>query len=170
MIAEKKTIIGATEFVDFGNRAVRVPAKIDTGADSSAVWATKIRVDEDGVLRFALFGEGSKFYNGKIFKRTEYSVVKVRSTTGHEQIRYRTYFKVRVGGRNIKMLMNLSDRSKNIFPVLIGRRSISGKFLVDVSRRNVRIKKKLISDQLNEELSKNPYEFYKKYHQKGVEE
>lgn len=164
-----KSIIGATEFVDFGKRAKNVPAKIDTGADSSAVWASKISIDKDGVLRFALFGEGSPFYNGKIFKRTDFSVAKVRSTTGHEQIRYRTHFWVKIGGKKIKMLMNLSDRSKNHFPVLIGRRSISRKFLVDVSRKNIKPKKPTQTLNLKKELSKNPYEFHKKYHGKGAD-
>lgn len=161
-----KQIIGVTEYVDFGRRAVKVPAKIDTGADSSAVWASKIRVDKDGVLKFALFGEGSPYYNGKIFKRTDYSVVKVRSTTGHEQIRYRTHFKITIGGRKIKVLMNLSDRSKNIFPVLIGRRSLTGKFLVDVTKKDVRLRKPTQTKVINQELQRDPYQFYKKHHHK----
>lgn len=165
---ESKFIIGATEFVDFGKRAQNVPAKIDTGADSSAVWASKIRVDEDGVLKFALFGKGSPFYNGKIFKRTDFSVAKVRSTTGHEQIRYRTHFTVKIAGKRIKMLMNLSDRSKNAFPVLIGRRSISKKFLVDVSKKSVPSRKPTQTTRLNAELAKNPHQFHQKYHGKGV--
>lgn len=160
----KKTIIGATEFVEIsGRKGKKIPAKIDTGADSSAIWASKIRVDKDGVLKFSLFGEGSEFYNGKIFKRTDFSVAKVRSTTGHEQIRYRTHFLVRIGEKKVKMLMNLSDRAKNDFPVLIGRRSISGKFLVDVSKRKIPRKKPSQTLELNEEFIQNPYEFYKKY-------
>ena len=166
---KEKSIIGSTEFVNFGERAQKVPAKIDTGADSSAVWASDIHIDKDGVLKFSLFGEGSPYYDGKIFKRTDYSVARVRSSSGHEQIRYRTHFWVKISGRKIKMLMNLSDRSKNEFPVLIGRRSISGKFLVDVSRKNVRRKKLSVTASLNEEIKLNPYEFYKKYHQKGGE-
>ena len=158
---KEKTVIGSTEFVDFGKRAQKVPAKIDTGADSSAVWASNIRIDKDGVLKFSLYG--------KVFKRTDYSVASVRSAMGQNQIRYRTHFWVKLGGRKIKMLMNLSDRSKNEFPVLIGRRSISGKFLVDVSRKNVRRKKPSVTASLNEEVKLNPYEFYKKYHQKGEE-
>lgn len=160
-----KQIIGATEFVDFGKRAQRVPAKIDTGADSSAVWASKIRIDQDGVLKFALFGKGSPHYNGKIFKRTDYSVVKVRSTTGHQQIRYRTHFKITIGGRKINMLMNLSDRSQHHFPVLIGRRSLSGKFLVDVSKKSIKLKKSAKTQNINRELKRDPYQFYLKYHQ-----
>ena len=166
---KEKTVIGSTEFVDFGKRAQKVPAKIDTGADSSAVWASNIRIDKGGVLKFSLFGEDSSYYNGKIFKRTDYSVASVRSAMGHEQIRYRTHFWVKIGGRKIKMLMNLSDRSKNDFPVLIGRRSISGKFLVDVSKKNVPRKKASVTISLNEEVKRDPYKFYKKYHQKGGE-
>ena len=166
---KEKAIIGSTELVDFGKRAQKVPAKIDTGADSSAVWASNIRIDKEGVLKFSLFGKGSPYYNGKIFRRTDYSVVRVRSSMGQEQIRYRTHFWVKLGGRKIKMLMNLSDRSKNNFPVLIGRRSISGKFLVDVSKKNVPRKKPSVAIRLNEEVKRDPYKFYKKYHQKGGE-
>lgn len=166
---KEKTVIGSTGFVDFGKRAQKVPAKIDTGADSSAVWASNIRIDKDGVLKFSLFGKGSPYYNAKIFKRTDYSVASVRSAMGQEQVRYRTHFWVKIGGRKIKMLMNLSDRSKNEFPVLIGRRSISGKFIVDVSRKNVRRKKPSVTISLNEEIKQDPYKFYKKYHQKDGE-
>ena len=58
---KEKAIIGSTEFVNFGERAQKVSAKIDTGADSSAVWASNIRIDKDGVLKFSLFGEGSPY-------------------------------------------------------------------------------------------------------------
>lgn len=165
---EHKTIIGRIVKVDFGKRAVGVPAKIDTGADGSAVWASKIRVDKDGVLKFALFGEGSPYYNGKIFKRTNYSVVRVRSASGHQTIKYRTHFTITLAGRKIRAVFGLSDRSSLDYPVLIGCRTIRGKFLVDVSRSEPktrdkikRIKKNI---SLNEELSANPVAFYKKYH------
>ena len=46
--------IGRSIYIDFGRRATDVPAKIDTGADSSSVWASNIRVDKDGVLTFSL--------------------------------------------------------------------------------------------------------------------
>lgn len=165
-----KDIVGINEFITINDVMENIPAKIDTGADSSAIWASDIRVDEDGVLLFKLFGEGSEFYSGEDIRVKDFSVAKVRSTTGHQQIRYRTHFSVKIGGRRVKMLMNLSDRSKNKFPVLIGRRSIAGKFLVDVSKKNIKIDKSVNTNVLNQELLKNPYEFYKKYHQEGVDE
>ncbi len=165
---EKLPTIGSTMLVSIGGRD-NIPAKIDTGADSSSIWVSHLRVDKDGVLKFRLFGEDSPFYNGKVVKRKEFKVAVVRSATGEEQVRYRTYFTLKIAGKKIKVLFNLSDRSNNNFPVLIGRRSISGKFLVDVSKTEVeRPPKNPRSKPLMKELQENPYEFYKKYSKKGA--
>lgn len=164
-----KTIIGRNVRINFGRRAVGVPAKVDTGADSSSVWATNIRVDKNGVLRFCLFGEGSPYYNGKVFKRTDFSVSRVRSSSGHQQVRYRTHFTVTIKGRRVKAMFNLSDRAENIFPVLIGRRTIAGKFLVDVQQYDIeKEQSETATSRLRDELAKDPVAFYKKYHKKGV--
>ena len=165
---EKLPTIGSTMLVSIGGRD-NIPAKIDTGADSSSIWVSHLRVDKDGVLKFRLFGEDSPFYSGKVVKRREFKVAVVRSATGEEQVRYRTYFTLKIAGKKIKVLFNLSDRSNNNFPVLIGRRSISGKFLVDVSKTEVeRPPRNPRSKPLMKELQEDPYEFYKKYSKKGA--
>ncbi|PID31315.1 hypothetical protein CR983_01850 [Candidatus Saccharibacteria bacterium] len=163
------SVIGRNARVDFGKRAIDVPAKIDTGADSSAVWASNIRVDKSGVLKFSLFGEGSRYYNGKVFKRTDYSAAVVKSSSGHREVRYRTHFTVRIGGKKIRALFNLSERSLHEYPVLIGRRTLSGKFLVDVSKGDFGLSRSDATTSLNEELVKNPRKFYRKYHKKEEE-
>ena len=137
MKQRKRIIIGRNVRIHFSQR-MDVPAKVDTGADNSAVWASNIRVGKDGVLRFSLFGEGSPYYTGKLIKRTEYSVAAVRSASGHQVIKYCTYFTVRIGGRKIRVLFGLSDRSLHNFPVLIGRRTLhKGRFLVDVRKGEI---------------------------------
>lgn len=168
MKEEKLPIIGSIMLVSVCGRD-DVPAKIDTGADSSSIWVSHLRIDKDGVLKFRLFGEGSPFYNGKVVKRTDYKVAVVRSATGEEQVRYRTYFTLKIAGKKIKVLFNLSDRSANNFPILIGRRSISGKFLVDVSRSEYkRPLKNPKTKPLSKELEENPRKFYEKYSKKGA--
>jgi hypothetical protein len=158
-----KTVIGQNELISIGNRATNIPAKIDTGADSSAIWASKIRVGKDGVLRFALFGEGSPHFTGKIYKRTDFKVASIKNSFGHNEIRYRTHFLVKLSGKKIKMLMTLADRSKNTFKILIGRRSIAHKFLVDVTKKTVTLPKPTKTAALNKQLAKSPYKFHKKY-------
>ena len=156
-------VIGVNELVSIGKRITDIPAKIDTGADSSVIWASKIRVKKDGTLVFALFGEGSPYYTGKVFKRTDYKVSSVKNSFGKNEIRYRTYFPVVIAGKKIRVLMNLADRSNNTFKILIGRRSLTGKFLVDVSKKAVTPPKPVNTIRLNKKSIKNPYKFYKKY-------
>ena len=161
-MSETLPIIGSIELVDVCGRK-DVPAKIDTGADSSAIWATDVKVTKDGILKFKLFGEKSPYYNGKVIKRKDFKVAVVRSATGQEQIRYRTHFTIRLGDKKIRVLLNLSDRKNNNFPILIGRRSISKKFLVDVSKTTVKRPAPKKTRKLLAELQKNPYEFHQKY-------
>lgn len=155
--------IGITELVSLGKNYQNIPAKIDTGADSSSIWATDIKVKRDGTLVFKLFGEGSDFYTGKVFKRKDYKVAVVRSAMGTEEIRYRTHFTVKIAGRKIKVLFNLSGRSRNNYKILIGRRTIAGKFFVDVTKQAVKFPKNPQTKPLNKKLAKNPYKFHKKY-------
>lgn len=168
-IAKKELVtIGRNTAVDFIGYAKSVPAKVDTGADSSSVWVSNLSVTPAGVLQFILFDESSPYYTGKVITREQYKVAVVRSTTGHEQIRYRTVFSMRISGKRIRVTLNLSDRSRNKFPVLIGRRSLSGKFIVDVRQAEYTDAKQELSVELNEELMRDPYDFYKKYYQKDV--
>ncbi|MBQ6394325.1 ATP-dependent zinc protease [Candidatus Saccharibacteria bacterium] len=156
-------IIGSTEYVSVG-KYENIPAKIDTGADSSSIWASNIEITKNGVLRFALFDHGYPSYTGKTFERTDYKVAVVRSATGEEQVRYRTKFKLKIAGKTVNALLYLSDRSNNNFPLLIGRRTISGKFLVDVSKSSVpRPPKNPRTLSLNTELKEDPYKFHQKY-------
>lgn len=159
---EDLPIIGSSQFVEVCGRK-NVPAKIDTGADSSSIWASDIKVTEDGILEFKLFGKSSPFYSGKVLKRSDFGVALVRSSNGAEQIRFRTHINLKVMGKTIRVLFNLSDRSKNHFPILIGRRTLSGKFLVDVSKKETKKVKKVTSVNLRKELEENPYKFYQKY-------
>ncbi|MBQ3294686.1 ATP-dependent zinc protease [Candidatus Saccharibacteria bacterium] len=157
-------IIGSTEYVSVEDIA-NIPAKTDTGADSSSIWASHIDVDKEGTLSFQLFDESSPLYTGKTITRPkdDYKVKIVRSGHGDERIRYRTELLLEVNGRTIHAMFTLADRSKNNFPVLIGRRTLKGKFLVDVSRMDVKKQSNPKTPKLNAELEKNPYAFHQKY-------
>jgi len=166
MDLEKKLIVGRNESVDFARYAKNIPAKVDTGADSSSIWVSNIRVDRNGVLRFSLFGEGSQFYTGKTIKREQYRVAVVKSGHGHEQLRYRAQLSVRIANKKIRAMFNLADRSQHAFPVLIGRRTLSGKFIVDVTQATYADPERTMTKQLNKKLSKDPYKFYKRHYKK----
>ena len=160
---EELDIIGSTMYVSIGNHE-KIPAKIDTGADSSSVWVSNIEVTEDEKLHFTLFDKKSPLYTGEIIECDDFSVSVIRSSNGTEQIRYRTTIPVKIKGHIVKASMTLSDRSKNHFPILIGRKTLSGRFLVDVSISEVkRPRPNKRTNPLRKELKENPYKFHQKY-------
>ena len=164
------SVIGQDVLVSIGTRAVGVPAKIDTGADSSSIWASDIKIKKDGTLIFKLFGQGSEFYTGKVFKRTDYQVAVIRSSTGAEQVRYRTHLAIKIAGRKIRVLFNLSDRSRNNYKILIGKRTIANKFVVDVTKKTISFPKNPQTKIMQKKLAKNPYAFHKKYAKTATKE
>ena len=160
-------IIGRNVLVDFvgqNSHITAIPAKIDTGADSSSLWASNISVTKQGVLKFTLFAEGSKYYTGEVINRKSFRAAVVRSSNGHEQIRYRTEIPVKVAGKRVRVGFYLSDRSLNDFPILLGRRTLNKKFLVDVSVKEYKTAPK-IKRGIYEEMIKDPYAFHQKYYQ-----
>ena len=134
--------IGKVEYLSLPNESIRrVPAKIDTGADISAIWASKISV-KDNELSFYLFDKTSKYFTGKRIKVSEYEVTTIKNSFGHSEIRYKVQFKTILAGKTIRASFTLANRSRNRYPILVGRRTLHGKFVVDVTRKpNKPIKK-----------------------------
>ncbi|HET9721566.1 MAG TPA: RimK/LysX family protein [Candidatus Saccharimonadales bacterium] len=136
MARQGKTIIGRVEKVSFPKLGIfDVPAKIDTGADTSTIWASDIS-EVNGVLKFKLFGKKAPYYTGKElnFTRPNYLQTRVASSFGHKELRYVIKLSLELGGRNIKGTFTLSNRSAKTYPILVGRKLLNRKFLVDVSK------------------------------------
>ncbi|HSE60756.1 MAG TPA: RimK/LysX family protein [Candidatus Saccharimonadales bacterium] len=128
--------IGRTERVSLPKLSIYdVPAKIDTGADSSAIWATEI-VEHDGVLSFVLFDQTSPYYTGERIMTDEFTVITVKNSFGTVEKRYKVGITMRLGGKLLRTKCNLADRSSHRYPILIGNATIRNKFLVDVSARH----------------------------------
>ncbi len=158
-------VIGSTEFVEVAG-VCNIPAKIDTGADTSAIWASDINMDKNGRLSFALFAPESPLYTGERIATTEYRIKNVRSSHGDRQIRYCVKLPVVLGGEPFETTFTLANRSNNRFPVLIGRHTLEGKYLVDVSVMSAPRAKPEKLAKLNTELKENPYDFHQRYFKK----
>lgn len=160
-------IIGRTASAAFPAEGIRnVPVKIDTGADSSSIWASNLHMSADGILHFNLFGKGSPYYSGKQHSTKNYTASLIRSSNGTAQIRYKVLLSIELEGRPIRAAFTLADRSKNSYPVLVGCTLLNKKYLVDVSVRS-NIKPPLQNEPsgvLTKELHKDPLGFFEKYH------
>ncbi|BFU78509.1 ATP-dependent zinc protease [Arcobacter sp. 15-2] len=133
MIKEKK-IVGRKETISIIDLDLfNLDAKVDTGADSSALHCDQIIVNEkENTVSFTLLDEVHESYHGKRMTFPIYKIKTVKSSNGHIQKRPSIKVSVNFFGKNYKSVISLTNRADMKFPMLIGRRFLSGKFLVDV--------------------------------------
>jgi hypothetical protein len=134
---QKVGVVGSKELVSFPRLNIYdVPAKIDTGADTSSVWVSHIKVTKHG-LSFQLFGKRNKYYTGETITVPVYETAVVKSSSGIPEKRYKVRLVVLVKNRRIRAYFTLADRSTMKFPILLGKRLLNNKFMVDVSKEYI---------------------------------
>lgn len=129
-----KVVIGRSELVHFMDLSMAdVPAKTDTGAYRSAVHADQIRLSEDGkTLHFRLLGNHPVC--GALAQpvaTNDFQRVWIANSFGHREERFEVKLRVKLGPKVFKAAFSLADRSKKIYPILLGRKMINNRFLVD---------------------------------------
>jgi hypothetical protein len=124
-------IIGRSETADFPELGLnQIPVKIDTGAYTSAIHYKNLEEQEGELLVwFDKQTAPVRFGNFKI--------AKVRSSNGKLQNRYKIKTQMRFFGKKYRIQMTLAKRTRMRYPVLIGRKFLSKKFLVDPSKQNL---------------------------------
>jgi len=137
----KKRIIGRRETISILDLDLYdLDAKVDTGADASALHCDDIVIKDDKVS-FTLLDEVHPSYNGKRLTFPLHRVKKVRSSNGKLQHRPSIKVSVKFYGKRYKSIISLTNRADMKFPMLIGRLFLKNKFLVDVSEEYLSNKK-----------------------------
>ncbi len=138
MNKKEPKVIGIIEKMDFVDAEIEgIDAKVDTGADTCSVHCPKAIIKEiDGVehLVFTLLDKKNPQYSGKKIITKEFKEKKIRSAIGDFEYRYQVKLKIRFYGKIYNTYFNLSNRSRMKYKVLIGRKFIKKKFLVDVNQ------------------------------------
>lgn len=126
-------LIGRREWIDFPELGIqKIEGKIDTGAYTSSIHCENIYVSEEEgrpILYFTIDHEGIKTLKFENFARK-----KIKNSFGEMEERYVIKTVFSIGGKNVRSVISLSNRDNMRFPVLIGRRLLKGKFLIDVKR------------------------------------
>lgn len=131
-----KLIIGRRETVDFPDLGLYgITAKIDTGAYTTALHCYEIR-EENGVLYFKLLEPSNPNYSEAEHKFIEYSQKEIKNSFGEIENRFIIKTIIKIGRKRIKSLISLTDRGNMRYPVLIGRKLLKNRFIVDVSLLN----------------------------------
>ncbi|MFC2972835.1 ATP-dependent zinc protease [Azotobacter bryophylli] len=113
-----------------------VKAKLDTGAQTSSLDAKDLRrFERDGEpwVRFTVEVKEQGKNRRVTFERKVVRDVKVRGAGGAER-RPVVLMSICIGERRYDEQFSLNNRSKMIYPVLIGRRTLEQMGVVDVSR------------------------------------
>ena len=131
-----KLTIGRIDIVDFPKlKLEEIAIKIDTGAYTSSIHCKDIE-EVDGVLKCKFLDETHPNYNGKEFTFKNYDVVYVRSSNGSAEIRYSILSNIKIYGKVYRITLTLSSRDDMKYPVLIGRKFLNHKFIVDTEFSN----------------------------------
>ena len=141
-----KKIIGRIDKADFPTLDLfNIDIKIDTGAYTSSMHCHKV-VEEDNLLKCLFFDKEHPNYNKKIIVFKNYSTTKVKSSNGMVQNRYMVKTTINLFDKKYKINLTLSTRDEMKYPILIGRKFLSKKFIVDISLKNISYQQKLTID------------------------
>lgn len=141
ILMKNRQVIGTAEIIEIPKaNLVNVPAKVDTGAYYSSIWASEITETDKG-LEFVLFDKKSPLYSGKPIKVKNYYRSKIRNSFGHGEERFRVKLLIKVGKKSYKTDFTLANRSINKYPILLGRSLLHDRFIVDVTKKDVHFNK-----------------------------
>lgn len=133
----KKRTIGSVDKVDLPLFHLQdIEAKIDTGANRSSIHCSKIELlDKDGVqeLSFHIPLDSSK--GDHAFTSRDFFKKKIKSSNGQSEERYIIKTIIVLFGKRIKASFSLTDRAEMNYPILLGRRLLKSRFVVDVEEQ-----------------------------------
>jgi hypothetical protein len=146
-MTKTKLVIGRTDIIDlpeFGLKGIQ--AKIDTGAYTSAIHCSRIKtinIEGEEFITFHIPNSHIKGTSKKIFKTNDFVKKNIKSSSGHIEKRYVIKTRIFIFNKSINTEFSLTDRSQMKYPILLGRKLLSKRFVVDVSSVNLSYKRKL---------------------------
>jgi hypothetical protein len=137
-----KRNIGRIDKADFPLLGLEdVDVKIDTGAFTSTIHCKNVKVEDD-YLKCNFLDEEHPDYHEKEIIFDNYDVKVVKSSNGRSQARYRILTEILLFGKTYAIFLTLSDRDDMKFPVLLGRKFLTKRFIVDINKTNLSYKLK----------------------------
>jgi hypothetical protein len=124
-------LIGWKEHITFPRLGLGpLVAKIDTGARTAALHADEIQVSGRRV-RFLIVGEDGR---RRWYQAPMVGHKRVKSSNGISELRPVIRATLELGGKLLKAEMTLTDRTDMDVPMLLGRATIKGHFVVNPAK------------------------------------
>lgn len=127
-------VIGRTTKLSFPEIGLNnISAKVDTGAYTSSIHCGSIEKINEKQVRCIFLDAENKSFSGKEYTFDIIKEVSVKSSNGIKERRIVIQTKVVVNEKEFDIYLTLTDRKDMKFPVLLGRKFLKNRFLVDVS-------------------------------------
>jgi hypothetical protein len=135
--------LGRSDRVDLpGLGLENIHAKIDTGAYTCSLHCSSAEV-VNGKLEFVLLDEEHPEFTGMKFTVKKFTQREIKNSFGEAELRYVIKTTIKIFDRKIRAEFTLSDREKLRFPVLLGRKILRNRFLIDVTKKDLYFQSKI---------------------------
>ncbi len=140
-VKTKPITIGTCDYLDLPDCGIfNLPCKIDTGADTSAIHCERFKIKEingEEFLCFRLLDKTHPLYTGKEIRTKNFKEKKIKSSFGDYEFRYQIQLTTRIFNKKFNTSFTLSNRKNMKFAVLLGKRFLKNRFIVDVAKKNL---------------------------------
>jgi len=135
-------ILGRYDRVDLPELGLyNIHAKIDTGAYTCSLHCHKAEV-VNGKLEFILLDEEHPEFTGMKFVFDTFENRDIKNSFGEVEKRFVIVTTIKIFDEEITAEFSLSNRGLLKFPILIGRKILRDRFLIDVKKKNLSYKEK----------------------------
>ncbi|TNC91654.1 MAG: ATP-dependent zinc protease [Thalassolituus sp.] len=130
-------ILGYIESIELPDLGICCDAKVDTGACTSSLHADRIELfnrDGESWVRFHVLFSSPEASLDKMCEAKVLDKRTIASSNGQRSKRYIIQTTITIRDHTWQAEVSLSHRGTMRYPMLLGRKAISGRFLVDVSK------------------------------------
>ncbi len=136
------TILGRYDRVDLPELGLKnIHAKVDTGAYTCSLHCHKAEVVDER-LEFILLDEEHPEFTGMKFVFEKFEKRNIKNSFGEVEKRFVIVTTIRIFEQDIIAEFSLSNRGSLKFPILIGRKILRDRFLINVKEKNLSYKQK----------------------------
>lgn len=141
-----KLLIGRKDKADFPEFGLSdMDCKIDTGAYTSSIHCHQIKeclFEGEKHIEFYLLDPSHPDYTREKYKTKRYKKKRVKNSFGKSEQRFVIQTIITLFAEDYPIELSLSERSDMKFPILIGRKLLKGRFVVDSSKHDISFKQK----------------------------
>jgi hypothetical protein len=139
--SQNLVVIGRRERISFPDlHLFNIEAKIDTGAYSTTIHCYDIAVkiiNGRSILCFKLLDPAHENFTSAAQQFENFKLKTFKNSFGDQEDRYVIKTLILLGKRKVRGSVSLTSRSNMRFPVLVGRKLLKGKFLVNVAEEHL---------------------------------